>query len=227
MIDQRMKQLRLARGLSLEALAAEMGGLVTKQALSKYEHGKALPSRNVLNKLAAALNVKAAYLWREPDIAVTFVAYRKKSRLPKREQEKIESFVRQSLEERVQLQNLIQQHNRVDLPIQGLRVKLEQDAERAAEDLRDRWHLGLDSIASVVNILEDHHIHVLEMDASEKFDGVSALAYDGKEVKAAAVVTRRGIAGERQRLNLAHELGHLVLVVYKRQSVGVAKARTP
>ena len=35
MICQRLKQLRLARGLSLDALAAEMGGIVTKQALSK------------------------------------------------------------------------------------------------------------------------------------------------------------------------------------------------
>lgn len=215
MIDQRIKQLRLARGLSLEALAAEMGGLVTKQALSKYEHGKAQPSRDVLNKLAAALKVKAAYLWREPDVTVTFVAYRKKSRLPKREQEKIESFVRQSLEERIQLQNLIQQHNGVDLPIQELPVKQEEDAEGAARDLRTRWNLGLDPIASMVNVLEDHHVHVLEIDASEKFDGISALARDDKDIQAAAVVTRRGVAGERQRLNLAHELGHLVLKVSK------------
>ena len=43
MISKRLKQLRLARGLSLDALVAQMGGLVTKQALSKYELDKAKP----------------------------------------------------------------------------------------------------------------------------------------------------------------------------------------
>ena len=43
-IAKRLKQLRLTPGLPLEALSAEMGGIVTKQALSKYELGKATPS---------------------------------------------------------------------------------------------------------------------------------------------------------------------------------------
>jgi Zn-dependent peptidase ImmA (M78 family)/DNA-binding XRE family transcriptional regulator len=215
MIGRRIRQLRLARGLSLEALASEMDGLVTKQALSKYEHGKSQPSLKVLNKLAAALKVKAAYLWNEPEVAVTFVAYRKKSRLPKREQGKIESLVRQSLEERIQLQNLINKHSDSHIPIREIRVRKEKDAERAAENLRDRWKLGQNPIASIVNVLEDHHIHVLKIDASENFDGVSAFACNDQQVNAAAVVTRRGVSGERQRLNLAHELGHLVLKVSK------------
>ncbi|MFQ6117648.1 MAG: ImmA/IrrE family metallo-endopeptidase, partial [Candidatus Bipolaricaulia bacterium] len=87
-----------------------------------------------------------------------------------------------------------------------------EDAERVAETLRERWNLGLAPIASVVGVLEDHLVHVLEIEANEKFDGISAVAYDDEQrAVAAAVVARRGIAGERQRLNLAHELGHLVL----------------
>src|SRR5450756_1113927 len=81
MISQRLRQLRLARGLSLEALAAAIGGAVTKQALSKYEQGTARPSPVVLNRLAEALGVKAAYLLSEPDIEVQFIAYRKGSAL--------------------------------------------------------------------------------------------------------------------------------------------------
>ena len=44
---------------------------------------------------------------------------------------------------------------------------------------------------------------VSEIEANDRFDGLSA----------AAVVSRRSLAGERQRLNLAHELAHLVLDV--------------
>jgi hypothetical protein len=61
-------------------------------------------------------------------------------------------------------------------------------------------------------MLEDHLVHVLELDGPENFDGISALVMDAHgKPKAAAVVSRKGVAGERQRLNLAHELGHVVL----------------
>ena len=214
MISARLKQLRLARGLSLEALAAEMGGIVTKQALSKYEQDKAQPSREVLNKLAAALNVNATYLWSEPGVEVGFFGYRKRTRLTKKEQERIKSTVRQALEERVRLQDILQPGNGVDIPVQSLVVKTLNDAERAAEELRERWNLGLDPIASVTTILEAHHVHVIEVKASETFDGISAVVHDDQgQIKAAAVVVRQGISGERQRFSLIHELAHLVLKV--------------
>jgi Zn-dependent peptidase ImmA (M78 family)/DNA-binding XRE family transcriptional regulator len=212
MISKRLKQLRLARGLSLDDLAAEMGGIITKQALSKYELGKARPSAAVLNKLASALGVKSAYLWSEPAINVEFIAYRKGSGLLKKEQAKVESLVEHSLEERVHLQELTQQRNGSDLPVKGFLIKKLEDADRAARDMRVRWNMGLDPIASVVGVLEDHNVHVLEIEANEKFDGISAVAYDSEHnIAASAVVTRRGVPGERQRLNLAHELGHIVL----------------
>lgn len=214
MVGHRLRQLRLARGLTLEALVAQMAGIVTKQALSKYEHGKAEPSPVVLGKLAGALGVKAVHLWAEPEVAVQFVAYRKRSRLGKREQERVESLACQALEERVRLQELTGQTNGSTLPIQQLPVRSLEDAEAAAQQVREAWNLGLAPIASVVDVLESHFVHVLEVDAKEEFDGISAVARDDeRNVVAAAVVTRGGIAGERQRLNLTHELGHLVLKI--------------
>jgi hypothetical protein len=64
----------------------------------------------------------------------------------------------------------------------------------------------------VTDVLEEHHIHVLELQTESTLDGLAAVARDESGmVKAAAVVSRKGLPGERQRLNLAHELGHLVL----------------
>ena len=40
-VGARIRQLRTARGYSLDELAERMGGVVTKQALSKYEHDTA------------------------------------------------------------------------------------------------------------------------------------------------------------------------------------------
>jgi transcriptional regulator with XRE-family HTH domain len=213
MIAQRLRQLRLARGLSLEGLAAATGGIVTKQAISKYENGKSNPTPVVLNRMAATLGVKAAHLCSEPSVRIEFIAYRKGSGLLKREQESVESLVRQSLEERIRLQELIGQDYRTDLPVKSQNVVSVEDAESAAENLRKKWNLGLDPISSVIGVLEDRLIHVLEIDAGDRFDGISAVARDDHRIAAAAVVSRRGIAGGRQRLNLAHELGHLVLKV--------------
>lgn len=213
MISKRLKQLRLARGLSLDALVAGMGGLVTKQALSKYELGKAKPSPAVLTKLASVLGVKAMHLWSEPSIDVQFIAYRKGSGLPRKSQIQVEALVSQALEERVRLQALTNQHDG-DIPIQSLRIKKLADAEEAAVQIRSDWHLGLAPISSVSGVLEDHFVHVLEVESDEKFDGISAVAYNEEGgIAAAAVATRKGVPGERQRLNLAHELGHLVLKV--------------
>jgi transcriptional regulator with XRE-family HTH domain len=214
MIGRRLRQLRLARGLSLEALAAAIGGVVTKQSLSKYEQGKATPSPVVLNRLAEAMEVKAAYLWSEPNIRVEFLAYRKGSALLKGEQARVEGLVAEGLETRVHLQQLLGQDAEIRLPVQVFAIEKLEDTEAAAIALRDQWQLGLDPIANVTDVLERHSVHVLEIDAAEKFDGISAVAYDESGQKcSAAVVTRRDVPGERQRLSLARELGHLVLEI--------------
>lgn len=212
MIGKRLQQLRLARGLSLDALAENMGGIITKQALSKYENDKARPSAKVLGKLATALGVKAAVLFSEPTVTVEFVAYRKSSGLLRKEQVRVESLVGQLLETRVRLQELAGQRDGFAIPIRTFRVRNLEDVESAAEKLRDMWQLGNNPIGDLTSTLEDHFISVLELEASEKFDGMAAAAYDQeREPKAAAIVTRSGVPGERQRLNLAHELGHLIL----------------
>ncbi len=212
MIGKRLRQIRLSRNLSLDALAAKMGGIVTKQALSKYELDKAQPSPVVLGKLAAALGVKATDLLSEPSVTVEFIAYRRTSGLLKRDRARVESIVEQSLEERVRLQELAGQTDGSSIPIKALPVRSLEETEVAAGQLRAMWQLGINPISDLTSTLEDHFMSVLEVEAGEGFDGIAAIAYDAdRRPKAAAVVTRSGVPGERQRLNLAHELGHFVL----------------
>ena len=213
-IAHRLKQLRMSRGLSLDALVASMGHVVTKQALSKYECGKAHPSPIVLNKLADTFKVKASYFLKEPQVSIRFIGYRKGSTLPKRDQGRIESLVKEVLEDRVSLQAMTGWPNGNHLPIHTHRISKIEDTERAAEALRTNWKLGQDPISSMVGMLEDHHIHVIEIDAIDKFDGICAVAVDeATQTQAAGLVTSKDVSGERQRLSLAHELGHLVLKI--------------
>ncbi len=53
----RLRAARKMAGLSMEDLAGKLGGLVTKQAISKYEQGQMLPSPEVLEKLVEILKI--------------------------------------------------------------------------------------------------------------------------------------------------------------------------
>jgi transcriptional regulator with XRE-family HTH domain len=214
MIGKRLHQLRLARNLSLEALATKMGGMVTKQSIWKYENGEANPSASVLSKLANALGVNASYLLTEPSATVKFIAYRKSAYLLEKDRQVLKSSIEEALENRVKIMDLVGQSDASKIPIGAFPVDCIEDAEDAAEKIREKWQLGSDPIHNVTATLEENSICVMSVEANEDFDGISALVYDNEDqLKTAALVTRSNIAGERQRLNLTHELGHLVLEV--------------
>jgi len=52
----RLRAARKMAGMSMEDLAGKLGGLVTKQAISKYEQGQMMPSPEVLGRLVEVLN---------------------------------------------------------------------------------------------------------------------------------------------------------------------------
>lgn len=212
MLGERLRRFRLARGMSLDDLEAAIGGLVSKQSLSKYERGKMQPKATALNRIAAALGIQSAQLWGEPTCHVEWIAYRKRTRLGKKEQEQLRGFVAEVLEKRVLLQERIGELNSLELPIQDLPVRELDDTEQAALILREQWNLGIDPVANLVSILEDQFIHIIEVNTSEAFDGISAVVRDNdNNLLAAVIAMRRGTPGDRHRLSMAHELGHLTL----------------
>ena len=212
MLGERLRRFRLARGMSLGNLAAAIDGLVSSQTLSKYEHGKLQPTAATLNQIAATLGVKSAQLWGESPCHVEWIAFRKRARLGKREQERIQGFVAEEFEKRVQLQEQICEGDTLELPLLSAVVRNLGDAEEAALGLRNTLNLGIDPIANLTGVLENHYIHIIEIDAGEAFDGISAVARDTNgNLLAAAIATRSGVLGDRQRLNITHELGHLIL----------------
>ena len=214
MVGERIRLLRLARGMSLDDLADKMGGIVSKQAISKYERCLSQPSQKVMVGLAQALEVKTSSLWTKPRIGVEFIAYRKGSGLVKSEQDRIRSVITEALENWTELQELMGGSLSFNVPVRSQKINRLEDTEAVAEKVRQKWELGVGPIASVTGTMEEHNVFVVEVISQEGFDGISAVARDeSQKVKAAAVVSRQGISGERQRLNLVHELGHLLLDV--------------
>ena len=216
MLGERLKRFRIARGMSLVDLETAIDRLVSSSTLSKYEKGTLQPSAKTLNQIAAALGIKSSQLWGEPPCDVDLIAFRKRTQLGKREQERIKAFVAEEVEKRIWLQEQIAEQNTLELPILGITVKNLDGAEEAAWPLRNILNLGIDPIENLIGVLEDHGMDIIEVNASESFDGISAVARDEHDkVIAAVIAIRSDVPGDRQRLNITHELGHLILDMNK------------
>jgi transcriptional regulator with XRE-family HTH domain len=213
-LGARLRQYRTARSYSLDDLVKRMDGLVSKQALSKYEHDRATPRPTVLAALARALDVNTSQLLAEPRYRFEAVAFRALSSLPKKEREAIESTVQLELERRLALMDKL--GIAPAYPFNDV-ITVADDfsqVERAAEELRYAWNLGGGPISSVVDTLESKGVHLIDVDSGRAFDGLAVIARDdaGERV-ACGVAARLEIARARQRMNHAHELGHLAMQV--------------
>ena len=82
MIGSQLRQARLAAGLTQDEVVerlAQIGCVITKQGLSKYELGKSTPKAAFVLKAAQALGVKSSYLLHEPTIEIEWLAFRKQA----------------------------------------------------------------------------------------------------------------------------------------------------
>lgn len=213
MLGSRMRQLRLARGWTLEELSNQMNGAVTKQALSKWETDKAFPRPTALIALAHAFGVKGAELIAEPEYSIVCQSYRSRAPLAPRTIERVEASLSTSLERRLRLEDRLGASRDCALP--GSRsVATLEDAEDAARSLREAWGLGVEAIANLSDVLEARSVHVFEVAGEVDFDGLAAVARceDGS-IRGVGIAGNPDTDGDRQRFNLAHELGHVLMDV--------------
>jgi transcriptional regulator with XRE-family HTH domain/Zn-dependent peptidase ImmA (M78 family) len=212
MIGTRLREIRLARGYTLEQLSARMDGRVTKQALSKYEKGKSEPRPSTLVVLATALGVKTAELLGEPEYEISCLQYRTRAPLAKRSEERVEATLRYGLERRVRLEDRMGVKRAPRIPEPRVPVCTAEDAEVTATRLRSDWSLGTGPIANVTETLERQAIHVFEVAGEDDFDGLVAAARDADgSLRAVGIAENPDTFADRQRFNLAHGLGHVVM----------------
>lgn len=204
-IGQRIKQARKANNLSLRKLAEEIG--VSAMAISKYERDLDVPGSSVLLNLAQALKVKVDFFFRPNIVSVQLQAFRKHSSLRVKNQEAIQMRIQDWVERYLEVESLfLEEQNPSDLPLFSIRSM--DEIEDVAVKLREHWHLGADPIENLVQLLEDRGIKVGIISAFDHFDACTFKA-DGSAV----IVTKAELPGDRQRFNLGHEMGHLVLDV--------------
>jgi Zn-dependent peptidase ImmA (M78 family)/DNA-binding XRE family transcriptional regulator len=206
-IGERIRYGRIKAGLSLRELGEKLG--ITQTALNNYEKGITTPDSPRLIQLAKALDLPIEYFFRqEPITTLRPSAFRKKVNLKQKELHKIIEDTRDWLERFVTIETILEERREVDLPA-PIRITEPREIEDAAVQLRAYWNLGLDPIENLMDILEDHGIKIGLVDASDAFVGMTIRVNDEYPV----IVVNRNVSGDRQRLTVAHEIGHLVLGV--------------
>jgi len=212
MIGSKLRVARAAAGVSLRELSARIEGLVTAQAIGKYERDEDMPSSRVLMALARTLGVTEDYLLSDDELVLEGVEFRKKASATSREEAVLEAQTIHLLERYLAVEDLLHLRSvdwekpwNAPYPLKDLR-----DAEDAARSVREEWGLGNDPIPKLAELLEERGIKVLSLD----LDAVDGLAAEvrRKDREAARVIgVKRDAWAERKRFTLAHELGHMVI----------------
>ncbi len=206
-LGERLKSARKRAGLNLRQLAGQVG--VSAQAISKYERDLDAPGSAVLIRLSEALGVSLEWLLRPVQVVVSAPAYRShRSRLRSRKMAQVEEQVREWLERYLTIEEITGEMQAFTLPDRlGGAIECIEDAEKVAEDLRRAWDLGEGALPDLIATLEGRGVKVGVIPGPDHFDALTLFANESVPV----IVVKADIPGDRQRLSLAHELGHLVL----------------
>ena len=127
-------------------------------------------------------------------------------KLSKTEQVAINETAKDWFSRYFELEELMDAHIAFENPLAGMVITKAEDIEEAADTLRERWELGTKPIPNVIETLEQRGVKVLEVQASDGFQGFSAEA-NGRLV----VVLNASDDAFRKRFTALHELAHIVL----------------
>lgn len=264
----RLRAARLRAGLSLEDLAQKLGGIVTRQAIAKYEKGLISPSPEVLEHLlqvlefppspdipeeipeepeefkemvkagrpkktgpvlieksesgmnnirfyactttlnelprtpaARAFRLQQAWADLAPEDKIEF---RPEPRLPRKLLLALKITVSEKMKNYLWLEKLLRQEKLFKPPL-AVVIKDENDAEKAAEELRQRWDLGTGSVVNLLTFLEERGLKTFKLEGPEKFESLSG-CYRGQPF----IAVEKGMPVDRMRFKTAAELAQVL-----------------
>lgn len=207
-VASRLPMARSLRGVTASTLAGAVD--VTAEWLSKVERDRTTPSRDLVVRLARALDLPVEFFYREPALLPPAQAFhfRASSRLAQKD----ESAARTLASVASELSEWMDRAYRLPVPgipeIQELAGgELDAGVEVAAESLRAAWGLGAAPVSNMVALLESKGARIFSV--SGGFQAIDAFSF--RHRGSAVVFLNPAKSAERLRFDLAHELGHLVL----------------
>ncbi len=198
-------------GLSLRALEKKISGAVSYNALNKYEKGDMMPGSDVLMTVAEATQQSYGFFFRPLKGEIQSIKFRKKTKLGKKTQNSICEHAQNFFERYFEIESILGLESEFTNPLNQKKggIRTSQDAETAADELRDAWKLGQNALANLHETLENNRIKVFEADSSDSFDGFSGWLQKTPVIVVANRLNKQCLT--RKRNTLAHELGHILL----------------
>lgn len=199
--------LRLARlyhELSLEQVAERVNK--TRQYIQRLESGFAVPTNELSNELATVLQVTPAFFETQVQSPVNeeIVHFRKRSAI--RVATKLAALAKAELYRRL----IVVFEENLNLPpvlFPELKANSSEEVERAAEKCRIDWGLEFGPIENVTRLAEKLGAFVTSFDSVS--DDVDALSVPLDRPFIVRNTAKKSSC--RQRFDIAHEIGHLVL----------------
>lgn len=212
LLPARLREAREAREMSLDALAE--ASLCSRQLIYKYENNRATPRPETLARIAHALRVPPDFFARPvSDLELTplfFRDFRSKTGVKPR------TAARRQLSWVQRLVRVLEKYvvlPEIDLPDfsppSDPREIQDAQIEASATALRRHWGLGDGVITDLVKLLEGRGcIVVANLVDCENMDGFSQWEHRGRPYLA---FDCRTVSPAHRRIDVAHELGHLIL----------------
>lgn len=204
---RRLRQARAIRGMSLRQLSEALKNSVSHNALAKYEKSEMMPGSETIGMLADALAQPVDYFFRPFTLDLERIRFRKRACLSKKAETSVREQAIEYFERYHEIEELLGEVREFEGKLPGKAIAKAEEAEEAANLLRDRWQLGRDPLPNLVELLETQGIKVYETELEEKdCDGFSA---DTKIGPVIVVALKNNVL--RKRMTLSHELAHVVL----------------
>lgn len=204
---QRLKNARVMKCFSMDDLVNAMGNKISKMTISKYEKCQLSPSSTIIISLAKALNQPVDYFFRPFSVHIDSIKFRKtKSNLLVKQEKSIKENISDLIERYIKIEEICNTYVKFDSPVKEI-ISNEEQVKKSARSIRENWIIGNDGIVNVIDLLEEHGVKIMEIDAPESFDGLSSMVNDIYPV----IILNKTYSSERKRFTALHELGHLAL----------------
>jgi len=203
----KLKTARSLTGMSTRAVAAKLVKRfpISHATIANYESGRSVPPMDVLAALAE-LYERPINWFLERGKSLTGVRYRNlKSRARMADLHRFEADVQRWIDAYVSIEARRKQP--LEPQVRDFHARAGISAEDLSREVRRRLAVSEDEpIASVVEVLEQFGIRVLENPTELRIDGMAA-KYGTEYV----VILNPTVSNDRSRLNAAHELAHVLL----------------
>lgn len=205
---KRLANARKIKCMSIRELCTAMGGLVSPNAISRYEKGVMMPSSTVLIGLSEALGMEIDYFFRpfsaEPDPSL--LSLRKIRGLRAKKAEAIKHMVCSEIDRQCEIETILNLSFPFTLGYKDKVISTLSEAREMALRLRKEQGLGTSAVISAFSLMEGMGVRVIETEIDEHFTSTG-----GTFGSTPVIALNKNMASEQKRLAVFQELGRILL----------------